>query len=108
MTEPNMTLRGMVAWTESDAYSAYEAYHYDNVYKAGKASSPLSEVVRRARQVIRHGEASKHYEKVTGYNARAVAAYRSQGAGSRKFNGVAKNVCALRCWGFDPYYKYTG
>lgn len=106
MTEPNMTLDGMDRWTNTDAYKEYAEYHADHIYPE-KASSPLSEVVRRAREVIRHGEASKHYEKVTGYNARALGSYKKHGAGSKKFSGVAKNVCALRCWGFDPNYTYT-
>lgn len=105
--EPNMTLDGMRRWLSTDAYAVYSDYHESNVYPT-QASSKLSEVVRRARQVIRHGSASKHYDKVTGYLARAVAAYRENGAGSDTFGGVAKNVCALRCWGYDPYGTYTG
>lgn len=108
MTEPNMTLDGMTKWVNSDAFEAYAEYHDKHIHGKGKAASSVDEVVRRARQVIRHGESSKHYSKVTGYNARALASYKKHGAGSRKFNGVAKNVCALRCWGYDPYGTYTG
>lgn len=107
MVEPNMTLEGMKRWTNSEAYKQYSDYHQKNVYGKDKADSKLSEVVRRARQVIMHGESSKHYQKVTGYNARAKASYEKHGAGSRKFDGIAKNVCALRCWGYDPYGTYT-
>ena len=107
MTEPNMTLRGMDRWTNTEAYRQYAEYHRSQVYGKGKASAPVEEVVRRAREVIRHGDRSKHYGKVSGYLSRATAAYRKNGAGSRKFAGVAKNVCALRCWGYDPYYEYT-
>jgi len=107
MTEPNMTLGGMDRWTNSEAYTQYAEYHAKHVHGKGKAASPVSEVVRRAREVIRHGENSKHHQKVTNYNARALGSYRKHGAGSRKFAGVAKNVCALRCWGFDPHGTYT-
>lgn len=107
MVEPNMTLDGMDEWTDSDAYKQYEEYHTKNVYGAGKASSKLKTVVHRAREVIRHGENSKYYDKVTGYNARAKGSYEQHGAGSKKFDGVAKNIAAMRCWGLDVYYVYT-
>lgn len=107
MTEPNMTLSGMDAWTDTEAFKQYKEYHKEHVYGKGKASKPLSQVVHRAREVIKHGENSKYYDKVTGYNSRALGSYKQHGAGSRKFDGVAKNVCALRCWGYDPYGTYT-
>jgi len=107
MTEPNMTLEGMKRWMKTDAYQQYAEYHDEHVYGAGKASEPLSQVVHRAKEVIRHGENSKYYDKVTGYNSRALGSYEKHGAGSRKFDGVAKNICALRCWGYDPYGTYT-
>ena len=107
MTEPNMTLDGMDRWTSTKAFKEYAEYHTDHVYGAGKASKKIQQVVHRAREVIRHGESSKYYDKVTGYNARAVASYRKHGAGQRKFDGVSKNVCAMRCWGLDVYGTYT-
>lgn len=108
MTEPNMTLSAMQRWTDTEAYEQYAEYHAEYVYGKGKASEPLSQVVHRARQVIQHGESSKYYDKVTGYNSRALGSYRKHGAGQRKFAGVSKNVCALRCWGYDPHGTYTG
>jgi len=102
-----MTVSGMDAWTDTEAYRLYADYHDEEVYGAGKASSPIEHVVHRALHVIRNGEGSRYYDKVTGYNARALGQFEADGAGSRKFAGVAKNVCALRCWGYDPYYTYT-
>ena len=106
MVEPNMTAEGMKRWKDTDAYAEYAEYHKKNI-ESGPGTS-LDQVTHRAMQVILHGESSKHYEKVTAYNARAVAAYRENGQGRKRFDGVAANLAALRNWGFSPHGVYTG
>lgn len=105
MTEPNMTRQDMLDWRDMDAFSEYRQYHQENVYGEGKADSTVMRVSQRALAVIKHGRNSKHYDKVTGYLARAVPQYKEHGMGSRTFGQnpeVAKNECALLCWGYCP------
>ena len=106
MVEPNMTAEGMKRWKDTDAYAEYAEYHKKNI-ESGPGTS-LGHVTHRAMQVILHGESSKYYEKVTGYNARAKAAFNENGPGQTKFSGVPKNIISMRCWGLDVYYQYTG
>jgi hypothetical protein len=100
-----MTLAGFERWLDTDAYAEYREYHEANI-----DGSDLDDVIHRTRQVIRYGESSKYYGKVTGYLARAVPAFRQNGPGQRTFGSqnVPKNVLAIRNWGFDVYGTYTG
>lgn len=102
MPEPNMTVRGMQQWRSTEAYAEYRRYRDDQKY-----SGYTRNVTDRALAVIRGEATPAQEEKVRNYIARAKGGYQSTGAGSRKFAGVAKNVAALRNWGYDPYDTYT-
>jgi hypothetical protein len=105
MTEPNMTLDGLDEFLSSDAYGSYAEHHAENVEPEGHPS--LDRVVERTRDVIRNGRESPHYDTVTNYLARAKAQYARNGAGKEKHAGTARNVVALRTWGYDPYHTFT-
>ena len=98
MTQPNMSLSGMRAWLQTEAFASYRTY---------RGSQTVSTVTRRTLRVLSDDAGTQSQEKVERYLARAVAAYREQGAGQSKHNGVARNVCGLRNWGYDPYYSFT-
>ena len=106
MTLPNMTAEGMKEWKQTAAYKEYAEYHEKNVESSPDTS--LDQVTYRAVQVIRHGRSSKYSDKVESFIARAKGQYDKDGAGSTKFGGVAKNIIAMRNWGYDVYYVYTG
>jgi hypothetical protein len=106
MTLPNMTISGMDRWQQTEAYKEYAEYHEQNVETTEDTS--LQQVVYRARQVIRYGSSSKYADKVESFINRHRAQYEKYGAGSTKYGGVPKNILALRNWGYDVYYEYTG
>lgn len=101
MTQPNMTVRGMQRWMDSEAWAAYRRYRDRQRYRGY-----VRTVSERALAVIRGTATAQQEQKVEQYLSRAVPQFRATGAGEQQFAGVAANVCALRNWGYDPYGTY--
>ena len=91
----------MNQWMDTQAFAEYRRYRDAQEY-----SGYTRTVAERALAVIRGDAGAQRQRKVEGYLSRAVPQFRQTGAGSRKFAGVAKNVAALRNWGYDPYGTY--
>lgn len=101
MTRPNMSTSGMRRWMQTKAFAEYRRYRDKQEYRGYTKT-----VAERALAVIQGSASARQEQKVEDYLSRSVAQYRQTGAGSRKFGGVAANVCALRNWGWDPHGTY--
>lgn len=100
-SEMNMSASDLRDWQETEAYKEYAEYRDDQRYKGYTDS-----VVDRAVQVAKGEATERTAQKVHSFLERAKGQFDEDGAGSRKFSGTAKNVVALRNWGYDPYNEY--
>lgn len=98
-----MTVSGMEAWRDTEAYKEYKEYHD----KQDWASETVREISNRALRVIK-GEASEsERKKVNSY----IARHSKQNAGEQRFGSgkgaVSAHTAGLRNWGYDPTGRFT-
>jgi hypothetical protein len=89
-------------WADTKAFKSYKDYRDRQRY-----NGYTMDVLNRAIRVANGTATRSDRQKVASYLSRAKAAYRSDGAGSTTHAGTARNVVALRNWGYDPYGTYS-
>jgi len=100
--EQNMTARQIREFKDSAPFVEWRRRRDDARY-SGYANT----VIERAIAVANGTATENQAEKVNSYLSRAKAQFKQDGAGQTKLAGTAKNVVALRAWGYDPYGTFS-
>lgn len=96
--KPNMTLRQLNRWTNSQAFREYRRDHNP---------AQVAEVLKRTRQYLQGNATPAEEQKVENFISRhsaQEAGRRVYGAGSAR---VSAQTAALRNWGYDPTGRYS-
>lgn len=100
--QQNMSASALREFKRSSAFAEWRRQRDSQRYR-GYADT----VVDRAISVANGTATASQAKKVNSYLSRAKASYTQDGAGSTKLGGVARNVVALRAWGYDPYGTFS-
>jgi len=98
MTDPNMTVRQLEAWTETEAFAEY---------RADRGPNTVDAVVRRTKRVLRGRASDEDVDKVRAF----IKRHKAQTAGAKKYGSgpskVSAHTAALRNWGYDPTGRFS-
>ncbi|MEF8939618.1 MAG: hypothetical protein V5A22_07205 [Salinivenus sp.] len=96
MTGPNMTVRGLERWTDTDAFAEY---------RLDRGHQTVDAVIRRTKRVLRGQGRPGEREKVRQF----IKRHKRQSAGQRKYGSppVSAHTAALRNWGYDPTGRFS-